>query len=158
MRRLLLLSALLILPAALHAQQFSSLEEKMTHAEFKAAGLDKLSPEELAALNAWLRGQPQARSTAPAVAAPSPEDRVGLREESVRGTVTSRIDGEFTGFTGATRFHLENGQVWEQYADNTRLTNVRLDRPSVTISPGMSGVYYLRVEGYNTRAKVRRVR
>jgi hypothetical protein len=42
-------------PAA--AQEFSSLEERMSAAEFKAAGLDKLSPAELEALNRWLRGQ-----------------------------------------------------------------------------------------------------
>src|SRR5207342_2835934 len=37
------------------AAGFSSLEERMSQSEFHAAGLDKLSPAELNALNEWLR-------------------------------------------------------------------------------------------------------
>jgi hypothetical protein len=33
-----------------------SIEQMMTSGEFKAAGLNKLSPEELQKLNAWLQG------------------------------------------------------------------------------------------------------
>ena len=48
MRKLLLLSFALaaLFSGSVLAQSFSSLEERMTEAEFKAAGLDKLSPEE----------------------------------------------------------------------------------------------------------------
>src|SRR5688572_10963425 len=53
--------------AAQGSAAFSSLEERMSHADFKAAGLDKLTPEELAALNEWLRQ----RGEAAAVAAPA---------------------------------------------------------------------------------------
>jgi hypothetical protein len=29
--------------------------------------------------------------------------------------------------------------------------------PQVTVSPGVMGAWFLRIDGYNTRAKVRRV-
>lgn len=159
MRKLLLLSALLLLPTALHAQQFSSLEERMSYAEFRAAGLDKLSPEELAALNQWLESKGAGLFGGPApAAAAAVEDRTGFREQGSRETIVSRIVGEFTGFDGRTRFELENGQVWEQHGDTNRLSGMRLNNPGVTIRPGMLGAWYLRVDGYNTTAKVRRVR
>lgn len=156
MRRIFLLAALLAPAAPLSAQEFSSLEERMSGAEFKAAGLEKLSPEELAALNAWLRGNAGA---ARMMAAPAMvEDRRGLVESSSRDMIVSRIVGEFTGWTGNTRFRLENGQVWEQ-RDNARLTGVRMDSPVVTLKPSILGnAWYLSVEGYNATAKVRRVK
>lgn len=156
MRRIFLLAALLAPAAPLSAQEFSSLEERMSGAEFKAAGLEKLSPEELAALNAWLRGNAGAArmTAAPAMV----EDRRGLVESSSRDMIVSRIVGEFTGWTGNTRFRLENGQVWEQ-RDNARLTGVRMDSPVVTLKPSILGnAWYLSVEGYNATAKVRRVK
>ena len=47
--------------APAHAQRTVSgdLQSEMTPSEFKAAGLDKLSPAELAALNGWLQGKVQ---------------------------------------------------------------------------------------------------
>ena len=49
--------ALILLAAATCAgaqTPSSTLEERMSQAEFRAAGLDKLSPQELAQLNSWL--------------------------------------------------------------------------------------------------------
>ena len=56
MRRMLTTTLVLLAFAAgsASAQEFSSLEERMSAKEFKEAGLDKLTPEELARLNAWL--------------------------------------------------------------------------------------------------------
>ena len=57
---LLLTATLLLAPAfAAQAQRVveGDLQQQMSTAEFKAAGLDKLSPDELAALNAWLQGK-----------------------------------------------------------------------------------------------------
>ena len=45
------------------AAGFSSLEERMSQSEFHAAGLDKLSPTELNALNEWLRTHNAAATT-----------------------------------------------------------------------------------------------
>lgn len=158
MRRILLLAALLALAAPLSAQEFSSLEERMSYAEFKAAGLEKLSPEELAALNDWLRRQGTLAGAATATTAAPSSDNRGLPESSSREVIVSRILGEFTGWTGNTRFTLENGQVWEQRGDNSRLTGVRLSNPTVTLKPALIGSsWYLQVEGYNATAKVRRI-
>lgn len=156
-------------PAAL-AQQ--ALEQRMSADEFRAAGLDKLSAQELATLNRWL--QRQAQPQAGAASGPATEQAIEqAREEGRRqaqqeaaqaddrraaptGPVSSRIAGPFNGFGKGQRYTLENGQVWEQ-TDDARLAGVRVDRPEVTVSPGAFGAWYLRIEGYNTRAKVRRV-
>jgi hypothetical protein len=157
MRRLLsplLVLALLCGPAA--AQQFSSLEERMSAKEFKEAGLDKLTPEELANLNAWLAGRTQPAGTA---AAPA-EDRRGFLASSGDdgGPIVSRITGEFRGWREkGDRFVLENGQVW-QVSDATPKFVVALQDPVVKIEPGAFSAWYLSVEGYNARVKVRRIK
>ena len=50
---------------AAHAQRVveGDLQTQMTTEEFKAAGLEKLSAQELAALNAWLQGKVQQAAT-----------------------------------------------------------------------------------------------
>ena len=63
--RILVLFLVLAAPAAI-AQEFSSLEERMSSDDFSAAGLERLSAEELARLNDWLR------ANWPATAAASP--------------------------------------------------------------------------------------
>src|SRR5688572_7667735 len=49
----LALALALALPAAAVSAQ-APLQQQMSPEQFKAAGLDKLTPEELASLNAWL--------------------------------------------------------------------------------------------------------
>ena len=151
-----LLAASAVSPA--FAQSFSTLEERMSAAQFRAAGLDKLSPEELAALNAWLQknvgiGNSTAVSSAPAAM----QDRIGLRDETSQGTVTSRLLGQFRGWQGKTSFHLENGQVWQQVG-NDKWAGVTLENPAVTIKPAFMGSWSLKVEGYNTSTKVKRIK
>ena len=153
-----------VAPAAF-AQQ--ALEQQMTAGEFRAAGLDKLSADELANLNRWLQGQVQEEATA-AVEQAREEGRqearqqaeaeaVGRRSDSTPdGPINSSIVGQFDGFGRGLRYTLENGQVWEQ-TDATRLEGVQMSNPGVTINPGVFGTWYLRVDGYNARAKVRRV-
>lgn len=38
------------------------------------------------------------------------------------------------------------------------LPGVRKDSPKTKIKPGLIGVWYMQIEGYNTQAKVRRVK
>lgn len=140
------------------AEDFSSLEERMSEAEFRAAGLDKLSEQELAALNAWLRSRAGSGSTMAGgyVPAPAPAaDRTGFRD-SESGSVVSRIAGRFTGWDGDTRFTLENGQVWQQ-SETGSLRGVNVESPAVSIEPGMFGSWQMKVEGFNKRVRVRRV-
>jgi len=161
-KKFLLSFALAALVAgAASAQQFSSLEERMTEAEFKAAGLDKLSPEELARLNAFIAGQnAQAAQSAGVVpgATPGADTRGFYQRSGPQGEIITSITGEFRGWSGAgTRFVLDNGQIWETTDSSTRLA-VKLTNPEVIIEPGVLDSWYLRVAGYNTRAKVKRIK
>lgn len=136
------------------------IEQQMSPEQFKAAGLDKLSPQELANLNAWLNNTLEVETTRAAELA---KDKVetesrGFLSFGRTDPIESRIDGPFRGFARGRSWTLENGQVWEQ-TDDASLSGVRKDSPGVKITPGMVGnVWYMAIEGYNTRAKVRRVK
>lgn len=154
---------MLIAPAVVAAQAFSSLEERMTYNEFRAAGLEKLSPEELAALNAWLRKDlPQVAAAAASTAVPPVEDRRGFpasaADQGPDGDVVSRIVGEFHGWTDKQRFTLENGQVWQVKDSRASLAGVNLTNPTVTFTRSVISGWYMSVEGYNSRAKVVRIK
>lgn len=87
------------------------------------------------------------------------EERIRADVERTRGipkAITSRIEGEFRGWSGRTIFRLANGQVWQQVDDG--VFAVKLQDPTVTIERGALNSYFLRVEGYGSRVKVRRVR
>jgi hypothetical protein len=147
------------------------LQQQMSPAEFKAAGLDKLSPTELAALNGWLQGK---------VAAVSANVREQVREQvreeareegrqevivknrgffafGTKEPIVSTLEGEFRGFGKGRRYVLANKQEWEQ-TDDVTLAGVRKTNPEVSISPGVVGAWYMQVKGSNTRAKVQRVK
>ena len=68
--------------------------------------------------------------------------------------ITSRILGEFKGWSGYTEFQLENDQVWKQSSEG--LLIVRIKNPTVTIKKSFFGTYTLNVEGVNSSIKVRR--
>ncbi|MCR6663108.1 MAG: hypothetical protein NVV60_08175 [Luteimonas sp.] len=162
----ILMAALLALPAMALAQQAPPIQQAMSPEEFKASGLDKLSTEELARLNAWLDRRVEQETTA-AVAAASEQAREEGRKEVVeknRGffhfgsdePIVASIVGEFAGFGRGQRYRLDNGQVWEQ-TDTARLNGVRRSNPQVRIRPGALGGWWLKLDGFNTQAKVQRV-
>ncbi|MCD7097418.1 hypothetical protein [Stenotrophomonas sp. MMGLT7] len=139
------------------------LQQQMTPAEFKAAGLDKLSAQELAALNDWLHGK-VASETADAVERAKEEGRQevivknrGFFDFGTKEPIESTLVGGFDGFAKGKRYVLANGQEWEQ-TEAASLSGVRLSDPEVKIAPGLMGVWYLQVGKYNTKAKVRRVK
>lgn len=150
-----------------HAAQFSSLEERMSAAQFRAAGLDKLSPEELAKLNQWLRDRWAPGSAASAAdpdfnaptggtAAPARSDRNGFSgPETPRTTINDRIIGTFRGWSGSTIFRLENGQVWQQIEADS--WSVESEAPRVEIRPKLMGSWMLSIEGYNRSVRVKRI-
>ena len=156
--RSILLAALLLVAVPAAAQQ--AIEAEMTPEEFKAAGLDKLSAEELARLNAWLN---RTIDTEAGKAAASAKKQV---EDENRGFFnfgssepdTGRIVGEFRGFSRGREYTLDNGQVWRQVAAAT-LVGARRTDPQVRITPSLIGnAWYMAIEGYNTRAKVERIK
>ncbi|MEO8001600.1 MAG: hypothetical protein ABI644_06965 [Arenimonas sp.] len=147
----------LIATAAI-AKEFSSVEEQMSSRDFKAAGLDKLSPEELAALNAWIRSNPST-SGAGAIYNREAESlvRIGFDDSDARELVTSNIIGEFKGFYRGVVLKLENGQSWQ--VTDGELTGIKAaSNPKVSIRPGLIGGWRLQVDGYNSVAKVKRVK
>ncbi|MGH8055235.1 MAG: hypothetical protein ACREP4_15090 [Stenotrophomonas sp.] len=139
------------------------LQQQMSATEFKAAGLDKLSAQELSTLNNWLQGKvEQAATVALEQAREEGRQEVivknrGFHDFGSSEPIQSRLTGEFTGFGKGRQFTLDNGQVWEQ-TDDARVGGVRKQTPDVRITPGLMGVWYLQVDGLNTRAKVRRTK
>ena len=155
------------LPALAQRVVDGDLQQQMSPQEFKAAGLDKLSAAELATLNRWLQGKVEAATTQ-AVAAVREEAREEGRQEVIvknRGffdfgssePVTGILQGEFRGFGKGRTYTLDNGQVWEQ-VDATSVSGVRKPSPKVSIKPGLLGVWYMKVDGVNIQAKVRRTK
>lgn len=158
----LALAFLFALPFAASAQDASKqpLQQEMSPEEFRAAGLQKLSAEELARLNAWLDrriGAETRRAAAVAEEKVKSEARGFFNFGSVE-PITSSLVGEFKGFQRGRDYVLANGQQWEQI-DEATLAGVRKTNPGVRITPSKVGnAWYLAIDGYNTRAKVRRVK
>lgn len=157
-----LLSAGFFAAGAAIAQTAPPLQEQMTSAEFRAAGLDRLSADELAALNRWLQRR-VGEQTAEAVEQAREEGRQEVVQKN-RGffhfgseePIESTISGEFRGFGKGRRYTLANGQVWEQ-TDGASLAGVRRQDIGVRIRPGAMGGWWMQVDGYNTTTRVQRV-
>ena len=95
MARSIILCAFVLFLPALCAQSFSTLEERMTAKEFQATGLEKLSAEELAALNTWLQDHVGGEASGSG-------DRTGFKpsfDGQDRSTIASRIKGTFGGWS-----------------------------------------------------------
>ena len=160
MRLLVLVAAAcfaLALSLGAAAQEFSSLEERMSDAEFRAAGLDRLTPEELEQLNQWLRTR---IGDVPTTAAPGGE--MGFKSSSLFGEgdrteIVSSIDGEFDGWAEGTVIKLQNGQWWE-VSEPQEFDVAVMQSPSVTIKPKLMGSWLMQVEGYNRSVRVTRIR
>ena len=155
---LALLTAFVLTPIVALAQQ--PIERDMSAPEFKAAGLDKLTPEELLRLNAWLGRKIDTVATEAAAGAKDKvvQENRGFFNFGSDEPIIARMTGEFRGFGKGREYTLDNGQVWLQ-TDSAVLVGARLDRPEVRINPSISGnSWYLAVKGYSTRAKVERVK
>ncbi|CAG1770950.1 MAG: hypothetical protein IT467_09870 [Dokdonella sp.] len=148
----LVFTCLLTLTATAGAQTTApTLEERMSQAEFHAAGLDKLSPEELAQLNAWLSAHGGAvRYVTSGGAA------VFDTDQGERNVIETSIDGSFLGWNGRTEFKLANGQRWAQ-SESGHFDAGRMDSPKVRIKPMMLGSWLMVVEGCGCSVRVRRV-
>lgn len=134
--------------------QAPTLEERMSQQEFTAAGLDKLSPEQLKFLNGWIQSKGVSEIGAPI------KHRDGTTafytSESDRERIESNIVGDFNGWRGKTRVTLENGQVWEQ-AEGGR-SGYRISAPKVIIKPMSLGSWLMYVDGCGCDIRVKRVK
>jgi hypothetical protein len=131
-----------------------SIEELMTPEEFKSAGLDKLTEDELQHLDAWLQGYRQTaekRATA-AVAKKASEEVAKAKADAARTSKkgidleVSRVDGRFPGLTGHTIIKLEDGTVWKQANKEDRYQGPNVDHPLVAIKHSAFG-YKMQIEG-----------
>jgi hypothetical protein len=125
-----------------------NIRELMTTQEFAASGLSRLSNDEMDAINRWLvrytaQDAAEMISSSPAVS------------EIESAAVTSKIDGEFSGWNGPTRFPLKNGQVWE--TRSTRRYNYSAVDPDVEITRNFLGIYRMLIVDTGRSITVRRV-
>jgi hypothetical protein len=110
MSRLLVLLLLSSTIAATAAEEtaFPGIEGLMSAEQYRAAGLDKLTPAEREALNSWLL-------TYTAVDAPGMlRDNEEVKEAEQSHEVQASIKQPFKGWSGETVFYLDNGQIWRQ--------------------------------------------
>jgi len=83
--------------------------------------------------------------------------KAGLPAEDKEVVIRSRIAGKFNGWSGATVFRLENGQVWVQSNKSDTLWVPTMENPEVEVRPSKLGGWklYLMAKGFWVR--VRRV-
>jgi hypothetical protein len=120
-----------------------SIQEMMTPEEFKAAGLSKLSPEELQKLDAWLQGY---RTVTEKAAEKKATARAAKVERTKMDLLVSRVDGTFNGLTGRTIIRLEDGTVWKQANADDRFRPKVTDHPAAAVIHGIFG-YKMQIEG-----------
>ena len=133
----------------------AGIQQMMTAEEFKAAGLDKLSHEELQKLDAWLQGY---RQTTEKKASETAEKKAGeevkkaTEEANARAAkarfdnIVSRVDGSIEGLKGRTIIKLEDGTVWKQGNVDDRYRASVTDHPVAVVSHSPFG-YKMRIEG-----------
>ena len=145
--RFTLLSILLFFSAAavVRAQEESGdIQKMMSPDEFKAAGLDKLSTEELQKLNDWLHGYRQEAVQAAEKTAEVKATKEGRRKFDV---IVSRVVGPFYGLKGNTIIRLEDGTAWKQATKSDRVKGPGLDHLGVAVyNAGLFG-YKMRIQG-----------
>ena len=173
MKKLLLFTlAFSIHLAAQAADDFSTLEERMSGKEFKETGLVKLTDQELAVLNDWLRRHsvatlenataPPAAAAATAAIAEASGDTRGFenkrKDDSDDADIQSTIVGTFSGWTGnSTVFKLANGMIWQQVEGDTFHVKATEDA-EIVISKGSWNSWRLSMVGYNAAVRVKRVK
>jgi len=132
-----------------------SLQEMMRPEEFKAAGLDKLTEEEMQHLDAWLQGYrqtaekkatEQAQTKATEEIKKATEDAEARAAKSRFDGVASRVDGNFEGLKGRTLIKLEDGSVWKQANADDRYRTPVTDHPNAAVFHSTFG-YKMRIEG-----------
>jgi len=133
-------------------------EETMRPEEFKAAGLDKLSEDELQHLDAYLQGYRQSTQKKATEQAQAKAD-VEIKKATEKATeeanktartkldsLVSRVDGNIEGVKGHTQIRLEDGTVWKQVNADDHYRATVTDHPSAVVTHSTFG-YKMRIEG-----------
>lgn len=129
-------------PTASAQETGAGIKEMMSPEEFKSAGLNKLSPEELQKLDAWLQGY---RETTEKTTEKKVEKKVKQSFFSSE-PIVSRVDGSFSGLHGRTVIKLEDGTVWKQANSDDHYGPSPLDHPGAAVIHTGLG-YKIRIQG-----------
>ena len=130
----------------LHAappEMTGNIKEMMSPEEFKAAGLNKLSADELQKLDAWLQGYRQVTEQAAEKKATA---KASAESHAKMDLLVSRVDGTFNGLMGRTVIRLEDGTVWKQANADDRYRAKVTDHPAAAVIHGVFG-YKMQIEG-----------
>jgi thioesterase domain-containing protein len=154
--RHLIRSLLLALPLcclSVHAQQADDLQQRMSSAEFKAAGLDKLSPQELQNLDNWLNGH----AVVTTKVVNSSGKPVFYSGDQKRHTIDTHIVGHFDGWNKNLELTMANGQQW-QVIDPEPHSCRPSENTEVKIKPSLMGSWLMYVPSCYENAHVKRLR
>ncbi len=155
-----------LLPALAFAGTLAAAEpfsRSLAPADFTAAGLGRLTPQELARLDALIAARAAPPSAATPSPAPAPAAARALAGPVRRAApvaeelemIESRLTGEFRGWEPRTVFALENGQRWQE-TGGTTYAGPPVAAPAVRIRAGALGAFWMRIEGVRLEVKVRR--
>ena len=112
---------------------FPGVKKTMSAEDYETAGLMKLSDEERAELDKFLRGLLSSSNEPAAKKATTQPVEEAVKEQKAAPEVTqSRIVGPFAGYDGHSTFTLENGQVWTQSQQDSAVFK-KVDSPPVLI-------------------------
>src|SRR6478609_9159884 len=139
---LVILAGVEPVPAA-QPEMSGSIKEMMSAEEFKAAGLNRLSADELQKLDAWMQGYRQVTEQAAEKKATA---KATAESHAKMDLLVSRVDGSFQGLTGRTVIRLEDGTVWKQANADDRYRAKVTDHPAAAVIHGVFG-YKMRIEG-----------
>ncbi len=187
MKKLVFGVGLWVLATSLVAQEFTA---TLTPEERREAGLDKLSPAELARLQALVE---RYKAGEVAVVQQVAEQKIAAAEVRAKAAETKaaavpeqkgpgwfralltlqaagrqagedeavemqvRLAGTLRSFDGRRSFTLEDGQVWRMI-ERASYAGPTLQNPTVTIRPGVFGVFWLKVPEAGLRVKVEPVK
>lgn len=149
--------------------------QTLTPEKIRAAGLNKLTPEELTQLDDLIQQYKTGASVpVPSVSAvqvdkaeskqakPIPAwvgalltlEKAGSKADR-SDALESQLAGSFSGWNGQSTFILENGQHWIQVNPDSYSYAPTLKNPKVKIYPASFGSFWLEVEGVNKRCRVK---
>jgi hypothetical protein len=146
---------------AFATQPYVNIEQRLSPEQLHATGLDKLSTEELAALNEVLQEDTEATAKA-AAAKPAPplmegdpgrgNWNMGLDEKPIK----TKVIGTVAGWEPGTEFKLANGQTWKVLKGSLKLRKP-MENPEVELVPGMMGRWFFHIDEDLPGARIYRI-
>ena len=115
-------------------ENFPGVKKVLTPEQYAATGLDKLSPDERAKLDDYLRGYVTGATQRVAEQAASHAVDTAVKQHKVEAPmlIESKIPGRISGWKSDQVFVLENGQRWKVVDNSSRYFTAQ-DDPSVFI-------------------------